>query len=124
MENKDELLMLIYKHVPNEVLKNYGLLRKRTPILVTDDGVKKYQGDYWYYINNHGVVMETSLHSSSPNPNFVTKRYHSKDEAIRNATLLHETKLFSLKELNELISDGINNKNVREILRKIAYEKK
>lgn len=123
MENKGELLKLIYIHVPKDVLESYGFPTERTPILITEDGVRKYQGDSWFYINNHGVVVETSASHSTGNPNFITKRYHSKDEAIRYATLLHEAKTFSLSDLNEVIADGRSNKDIRERLRKIAYEK-
>lgn len=128
MGNKDELLAFMIKQIPSQVLKTYGITifeadSEKKSMFKTEDGVEKYPGDSWFYINKHGVAILTSSTDLSRNPNFITKRYHCKDKAIRDATLLHEANIFSLSDLNDVIANGLSNKEIREKLRAIAYEK-
>ena len=127
MENKEELLLnMIYRHIPSHVLIEYGLpqypLRQnKKPVLTTEDGVDKYSGDTWYYINKHGDVKQTNGNESTNG--FITKRFHDKELALKESVRLHETKRFSLSDLNEIIKGELKTTEIREILRKQVYNK-
>jgi hypothetical protein len=127
MENKEELLLsMIYRHIPSHVLVEYGLpqypvKQNKKPVLTTEDGVDKYSGDNWYYINNHGDVKQTNGHGSTNG--FITKRFHDKELALKESVRLHETKRFSLSDLNEIIKGELKTTEIREILRKQVYNK-
>lgn len=120
MENKDEMIVeLLYRYVPREELSRLNLER---PILhITEDGVKKYRGDKWYYINKHGEVKETN--GANSDPDFTTKRYHSLNAAVTAATKIHQVPSFSLNDINTILKGMDNNKELLEVFRKLAYNK-
>lgn len=124
MENKDQIeaiMALAHRYIPREKLIQFGLIiEEEKEMFITEDGVKKYPGDSWFYINNSGEVKKTNNYTSTT-PGFVTKRYDDEKLAMKASVELHDTKLFSLNDINEFVKNLEGAKSVKDMVRKLVY---
>lgn len=126
MEDKDKMdafLLLAHRYIPREKLIQFGIveIEKKKEMFITEDGVKKYPGDSWFYINNSGEVKETKDFNSST-PGFITKRFHDEKLALKASVELHHTKLFSLNDINKFLSGLEGSKEIKNSIRKLVYQ--
>lgn len=126
MENKDQmdaLLALAHRYIPREKLIQFGIVivEEKKELFTTKDGVKKYPGDSWFYINNSGEVKQTKDFNSTT-PDFITKRFHDEKLALKASVELHDTKLFSLNDINKFLSGLEGAKKVKDSVRKLVYQ--
>lgn len=125
MENKDQieaLLILAHRYIPKDKLAQFGIIEKpKKELFTTEDGVKKYEGDSWFYISNAGEVKETEDFVSTT-PGFITKRFHDEKLALKASVQLHDSKVFSLNDINALLNNVPNSKGVKGEIRRIVYE--
>lgn len=128
---KGELVNYVYSNIQNDgrmpsrkyfstkqAAQEY--IRKNTPIFTTEDGVKIFKGDiYWFVDTDFSISMVEALHGCGE---YSERKYFStfelaEDYVIKNA------KLISIEDFNNAIASQYGNYNIRQKLIQIAKQR-